>query len=81
MACVEKLAVQLEAMEAETELLEIAVKKTRKPDAAKEDRFKALNLRIERHKHHTTKLEIILRMLENGNLSTEQVCFVCFSCY
>jgi CCR4-NOT transcription complex subunit 3 len=60
-------------MEAETEILEVALKKTRKPDPSKEERFKRLENRIERHKHHQTKLEIILRMLENGNLSTEQV--------
>jgi CCR4-NOT transcription complex subunit 3 len=27
----------------------------------------------ERHKHHQTRLEIILRMLDNGNLSVQEV--------
>ncbi len=71
--CVDKLNVQIEAMEAETEVLEAANKKTRKPDLNKEERCRKLENQIERHKHHQTKLEIILRMLENGNLSPEQV--------
>lgn len=71
--CVDSLQVQIEAMEVEVELLDVAMKKTRKKDHSNEDRAKELGTKITRHKHHQSKLEIILRMLENNNLTTDQV--------
>jgi CCR4-NOT transcription complex subunit 3 len=69
-ACVDKLQVQIEAMEAEMEILQGAMRKNKKHD---QEKFKNLENKITRHKHHQTKLELILRMMENGNLEPDQV--------
>ena len=70
---VDALNLQVEKFEAEQESLQIALKKSKKSDASKSERLSQVVHQIERHKFHMTKLEIILRMLENGNLSFEEV--------
>ncbi|KAL9069963.1 MAG: hypothetical protein Q9157_005979 [Trypethelium eluteriae] len=69
---VEELERQLEAHEAELELVQSTVKKNRK-DTAKADRISELERLTERHKWHIGKLELLLRALENGNVETDQV--------
>ena len=75
---VEALSLQMEKFEAEQESLQIASKKSKKMDSSKQERLNQVIHQIDRHKFHTTKLEIILRMLENGNLSNEDVFWLDF---
>lgn len=70
---VDKLSTQVDAFEAEQEVLQAALKKARKTDSSKASRLTQIESQVERHKHHIVKLEIILRMLENGNLTVDQV--------
>ncbi|CAG8663052.1 12865_t:CDS:2, partial [Ambispora gerdemannii] len=69
---VEQLGLQIEAGEAEIESLQVVVKKGRK-DSQKIDRLTEVERAVERHKWHTNRLELILRLLENGNIPTEKV--------
>ncbi|CAG8487776.1 2779_t:CDS:10 [Acaulospora morrowiae] len=69
---IDALATQIETAEAEVELLQSVVKKGRK-DAAKIDRLAKVESTIERHKFHVNRLELILRLLENGNILPEKV--------
>ena len=69
---VEELERQVETLEAEEETLQATVKKGKK-DTAKADRQGEITRMVERHKWHQSKLELLLRSLENGNVETEQV--------
>jgi len=77
-ATVEKLSIQVDEFEAEAETLLVAIRKSRKGDPAKSERLAAIEKSVERHKYHMAKLELILRMLENGKLSFEQVSYTPF---
>lgn len=68
----EELERQVEALEAEQETIQATMKKGRK-DTAKQERISDIEEALERHKWHLGKLEIILRMLENGNISPDSV--------
>jgi CCR4-NOT transcription complex subunit 3 len=70
---VDKLSTQVDAYEAESEVLMGAAKKSKKADAAKQERLTKIEQAVERHKHHMSTLEIILRMMENGALDPESV--------
>jgi CCR4-NOT transcription complex subunit 3 len=72
MEMVEELGKQVEQAEAEQESLQIALKKGRK-DPGKVERLSEVEHLVERHKWHQGRLELILRLLENGNIQTEQV--------
>ncbi|KAI5922757.1 Not1 N-terminal domain, CCR4-Not complex component-domain-containing protein [Camillea tinctor] len=69
---VDELEQQIEALEAESESIQVTMKKG-KNQAAKADRMAAIENIIERHKWHQGKLELIRRSLENGGVDTEQV--------
>ncbi|KAI0601636.1 Not1 N-terminal domain, CCR4-Not complex component-domain-containing protein [Biscogniauxia sp. FL1348] len=69
---VDELEQQIEALEAESESIQVTMKKG-KNQAAKADRMAAIEHMIERHKWHQGKLELIRRSLENGGVDTEQV--------
>ena len=69
---VDELDRQIETVEAETESLQANLKKGKK-DIAKADRIAELERTTERHKWHQSKLELLLRALENGQVETEQV--------
>ncbi|KAJ1343416.1 hypothetical protein BSLG_002005 [Batrachochytrium salamandrivorans] len=69
----DKLSVQIDMLEAELETLQIAVRKSKKGDSAKSERILTIDKLIERHKHHQTTLEIMLRMMDNGNLTPEEI--------
>lgn len=75
MEMVEELGKQVEQAEAEQESLQIALKKGRK-DAGKVERLSEVEHLVERHKWHQGRLELVLRLLENGNIQTEQVCIL-----
>ncbi|KAF9918220.1 general negative regulator of transcription subunit 5 [Lobosporangium transversale] len=68
---VEALSIQIEALEAEVETLQAGTKKG-KNNSSKE-RISELEEKIERHKWHQGRLELILRLLENGQIDTEKV--------
>ena len=67
------LSTLIDALEAEQEQLQITGKKSRKPDSSKAERLLKIDHHIERHKHHQNRLEVVLRMIDNGNLKPEQV--------
>ena len=70
-AQVEELQMQVEQTEAEIEALQGTGKKKNKSSAT--GRLEELDGLNERRKWHVSRLEIILRLLNNGSLSTEKV--------
>ncbi|KAI0034414.1 Not1 N-terminal domain, CCR4-Not complex component-domain-containing protein [Vararia minispora EC-137] len=69
--CVEQLQLQVESAEAEIETLQGAGRK--KAKANSNERLDALEHLNERRKWHISRLELIMRLLDNGTLSTERV--------
>ncbi|KAL1916998.1 uncharacterized protein VTP21DRAFT_5196 [Calcarisporiella thermophila] len=69
---VEDLGLQIETLEAEMETLQIAARKGRK-DNSKMERLAEIDHLIERHKWHTSRLELILRLLENDRIPVDRV--------
>lgn len=69
---VDELEQQIEALETEGESLQATMKKG-KNQSAKAERMAEIEHRIERHKWHQGKLELIRRSLENGGVDTDQV--------
>ncbi|KAJ1967067.1 general negative regulator of transcription subunit 5 [Dimargaris xerosporica] len=69
---VDQLNTQIDMLEAEAEGIASGPKKNKK-DSAKVARLKELDHHVERHKWHVQRLELILRAMENGNISPEQV--------
>ena len=69
---VDELARQIESHEAEAETVQAGLKKGKK-DTGKADRLSELERTVERHKWHSGKLEILLRLLENGSVEVDQV--------
>lgn len=69
---VEDLSLQVEAAEAEVETLQGGVKKKHKGSATSE-RLEDLERLNERRKWHISRLEIVLRLLDNGSLPIEKV--------
>jgi len=69
---VDALARQIEAQEAEVESLQGNVKKSKKGSATTE-RVSELDSKIERHKWHQEKLELLMRALANDAVEPEQV--------
>ncbi|KAF9247142.1 Not1 N-terminal domain, CCR4-Not complex component-domain-containing protein [Melanogaster broomeanus] len=71
--CVEDLTLQVEQSEAEIEALQGGGKKRGKGQSSTAGRLDDLEHLNERRKWHITRLELILRLLDNGSLSTERV--------
>jgi len=69
---VDNLSRQIEALEAETETLQLQVKKSKK-DNAKADRLGEMEHRMDRHKWHQEQLELLMRALANDDVETDQV--------
>ncbi|RPB02481.1 hypothetical protein L873DRAFT_1672931 [Choiromyces venosus 120613-1] len=70
--CTSDLDRHIEACEAEAESLSVTLKKGKK-DSSKADRVAEVEKQVERHKWHQAKLELIMRLLENGHLEVESV--------
>ncbi|GAA6042050.1 hypothetical protein JCM8097_004080 [Rhodosporidiobolus ruineniae] len=68
---VEELSRQVEQAEAEVE--QIQGTRQKKKDSEREARLEELERLNERRTWHTDRLELILRLLENGNLPTDSV--------
>jgi len=64
------VSTQMETIDAELEAMQVANKKPKKGE------LEALEHNLKGHKMHQTKLEIILRMVENDSLEPEQVLFL-----
>ena len=69
---VEELDRQIETLEAEEETLQATAKKSKK-DSSKADRLSEIARSTERHKWHQSRLESLMRSLENGGVDVEQV--------
>lgn len=70
---VEELLLQVEAAEAEVETLQGGGKKKNRSGGAAAERSEELEHLNERRKWHISRLELILRLLDNGSLPTEKV--------
>lgn len=70
---VDRLSTQVDAYEAEVETMSLNLKKGKRLDATKQTRHDLLVRMAEKHKNHIQKLESILRLMENDQVSTEQV--------
>ena len=76
---VDRLNTQVDALEAESELLTAQQTKTKRGrntgglSAADQDRLDEINHILSRHKFHMTKLETMLRLFENESLSVDDV--------
>jgi CCR4-NOT transcription complex subunit 3 len=69
--CVEELLLQVETAEAEIETLQGGGRKKSKQSV--NGRLEGLEHLNERRKWHISRLELILRLLDNGTLSTDRV--------
>ncbi|RCH87279.1 proteinral negative regulator of transcription subunit 5 [Rhizopus azygosporus] len=69
---VDELSRQIEFAEAEIETMQGTTKRGKK-DHAKAERISELEHFIERNRWHTNRLELVLRLLENGQLPAEKV--------
>ena len=67
------LETQIDTLEAEKEMLLIGSKKSKKVDSSKAERQEKIKHWIDRHRYHQTRLEIVLRMIDNGNLKPDEV--------
>jgi len=70
---VEELQMQVEATEAEVEALQGTGKKRNKAGSNAAGRLEELETLNERRKWHISRLEIVLRLLNNGSMSPEKV--------
>lgn len=68
---IDALEAQIETMETEAESLQSTMKK--KKDPAKVERIAELGERTDTHKWHQQKLELILRLLQNGGVDVESI--------
>lgn len=68
---ISSLQIQIDQYESEIESL-LAGKKKRL-DKDKQDRMDELRAKLDRHKFHVTKLETLLRMLDNDGVEVEQI--------
>jgi CCR4-NOT transcription complex subunit 3 len=69
---VEELDRQIEALEVESEAVQANMKKGKK-ETAKAEKIADIERLTEKHKWHQSKLELILRLLENGSLEIDQI--------
>ncbi|XP_055347419.1 CCR4-NOT transcription complex subunit 3-like isoform X2 [Paramacrobiotus metropolitanus] len=70
---IEKMNIDLEQFESEMEDLEAGARK-KKLEKEKLEKVEFLKQIMESHRNHITKMEIMLRMLDNDSLDAEQVC-------
>ncbi|QIX00201.1 hypothetical protein AMS68_005718 [Peltaster fructicola] len=69
---VDELGRQIETIETEQETLQAGVKKGKK-DTGRADRLAELERVMDRHKWHVSKLEIMLRLVENDKMQVDEV--------
>ncbi|TFY75339.1 hypothetical protein EWM64_g8673 [Hericium alpestre] len=71
--CVEELTLQVETAEAEIESLQVGGRKKSKVGSSTAERLEELERLNERRKWHISRLEIMLRLLDNGTLTADRV--------
>ncbi|EPX72857.1 CCR4-Not complex subunit Not3/5 [Schizosaccharomyces octosporus yFS286] len=71
-SAVEELERQVELLEAETESLRATFKRGKR-DISKQTHLSELESRIETHKWHQERLELIMRRLENSQISSDAI--------
>jgi CCR4-NOT transcription complex subunit 3 len=71
---VDKLNTQVDVLEAESEQINVA--KGRRGVKVDTERLRKIEENVEQHKFHMTKLETMLRLLENDAITTEDVRFI-----
>ena len=69
---VDEIGRVLEALDAEEDTLQVAVKKNKR-DSAKNDRLSDISIISERYKWHESKLQLLLRAVQNGSVEPGQV--------
>lgn len=72
-AQVDELSRQVESTEAEIEQLQGGAKKSKKGGSSNADRVVVLEEQNERRNWHVSRLELINRLMENGNLDPDRV--------
>ncbi|XP_071813136.1 CCR4-NOT transcription complex subunit 3-like isoform X2 [Apostichopus japonicus] len=70
--CIEKLHIKEDQFELELESIKSNSKK-KKVSTETQGKVDSLDLYLTRHAHHVTKLETIMRMLDNNKLDVEQI--------
>eukprot|EP01027_Heterolobosea_sp_BB2_P011599 GEZU01016884.1.p1 GENE.GEZU01016884.1~~GEZU01016884.1.p1 ORF type:complete len:274 (-),score=52.09 GEZU01016884.1:524-1345(-) len=68
--CLDQFQEQIDAFEADTEAIQ---SKGKKAGAKDRERLEHLEKWAEKHKHHTNRLEQVLRLLDNGEITVDQV--------
>ncbi|KXJ09681.1 CCR4-NOT transcription complex subunit 3 [Exaiptasia diaphana] len=68
----DKLRLQVDQFESEVEQM-FAGSKKKKLDKDKQDKVEELHTWAEKHRYHTEKLEIVLRMLDNGKIESDDI--------
>lgn len=66
-------ALQIQIDQYESEIESLLAGKKKRLDKDKQDRMDELRAKLDRHKFHITKLETLLRMLDNDGVDVEQV--------
>lgn len=66
-------ALQIQIDQYESEIESLLAGKKKRLDKDKQDRMDELRGKLDRHKFHITKLETLLRMLDNDGVEVEQV--------
>lgn len=70
---IDKVNQQNETLEAQIQQIQSSVKKNKKLSASKQQQVDSLEECMEKNNWHLSKLEIILRYLENGQVEPEQI--------
>lgn len=64
---------QLQIDQFESEIESLLAGKKKRLDKEKQDKMDDLKAKLERHKFHVTKLETLLRMLDNDSVDVDQI--------
>jgi CCR4-NOT transcription complex subunit 3 len=66
-------SLQIQTDQYESEIESLLANKKKRLDKEKQDKMDDLKSKLERHKFHITKLETLLRMLDNDSVDVEQI--------
>lgn len=66
-------SLQLQIDQYESEIESLLAGKKKRLDRDKQDRMEDLRSKLERHKFHITKLETLLRLLDNDSVEADQI--------
>lgn len=66
-------SLQIQTDQYESEIESLLANKKKRLDKEKQDKMDDLKSKLDRHKFHITKLETLLRMLDNDSVDVEQI--------